>query len=40
MLADVLDGYFSLESAAADFGVVIQNGEIDWDETNKLRSGH
>lgn len=40
VLADVLDGYFSPESAASDFGVVIRRGEIDWEETKKRRSGH
>lgn len=39
VLSDVTEGYVSLESAAADYGVIInpETLEIDWPGTNKAR---
>jgi N-methylhydantoinase B len=36
---DVQEGYVSLESAKADYGVAVDpgTGEVNWDETKKLR---
>lgn len=36
---DVIDGYVSRESAREEYGVAIaEDGEINWDETERLRS--
>jgi N-methylhydantoinase B len=36
---DVTNGYVSRESAKTDYGVVItEEGEIDWEATNKIRN--
>jgi N-methylhydantoinase B len=37
VLADVLDGYISLEAAKSDYRVAITGGMIDWGVTNSLR---
>jgi N-methylhydantoinase B len=37
VLEDVLDEYVSVENAKAQYGVVIRNGEIDWEATRGLR---
>ncbi|MCL1631576.1 hydantoinase B/oxoprolinase family protein [Sporolactobacillus sp. CPB3-1] len=40
VLADVLDEYISLERARKEFGVVIEDGKIIWEETELLRGTH
>ncbi|MDN3954896.1 hydantoinase B/oxoprolinase family protein [Sporolactobacillus laevolacticus] len=38
VLADVLDDYISLDRAKTEFGVVIEDNKILWEETELLRS--
>jgi N-methylhydantoinase B len=40
VLADVLDEYISLDRAKTEFGVVIEDNKILWEETELLRSMH
>jgi N-methylhydantoinase B/oxoprolinase/acetone carboxylase alpha subunit len=37
VLADVLDRKVSVEAARAEYGVAIENGRIDEDDTRRLR---
>ncbi|MFT8362216.1 MAG: hydantoinase B/oxoprolinase family protein [Sporolactobacillus sp.] len=40
VLEDYLDGYVTLERAKKDYGVSIEDSEVNWQQTEQLRSGH
>ena len=38
VLEDLLDGFITKDKVRNEYGVVIVNGQIDWEETKKLRA--